>query len=52
MRATFAEAREAAPSILFIDEIDSAGDRNGRDRHAENYRRQVVNALLERKRPA
>ncbi len=47
MRATFAEAREAAPSILFIDEIDSAGDRNGRDRHAENYRRQVVNALLE-----
>lgn len=47
MRATFAEAREAAPSILFIDEIDSAGDRNGRDKHAENYRRQVVNALLE-----
>ena len=47
MRDSFAEAREAAPSVLFIDEIDSAGDRNGKDRHAENYRRQVVNALLE-----
>lgn len=47
MRETFAEAREAAPAVLFIDEIDSAGDRNGKDRHAENYRRQVVNALLE-----
>lgn len=47
MRRTFAQASEAAPAILFIDEIDAAGDRGGKDKHAENYRRQVINGLLE-----
>lgn len=47
MRKTFAQAKEAAPSILFIDEIDAAGDRSGKDKHGENYRRQVINGLLE-----
>ncbi|SNR67544.1 AAA family ATPase [Paracoccus sediminis] len=47
MRASFAAAQAAAPAILFLDEIDSAGDRNSVDRHAENYRRQVINSLLE-----
>ena len=47
MRASFAAAQAAAPAILFLDEIDSAGDRNSADRHAENYRRQVINSLLE-----
>ena len=47
MRASFAAAQAAAPAILFLDEIDSAGDRNSVDHHAENYRRQVINSLLE-----
>lgn len=46
MQTTFAAARSRTPSILFIDEIDSLGSRGGRDRHAENYRRQVINAVL------
>ena len=47
MRLDFARARDAAPSILFIDEIDSVGDRNKfRHDHAD-YSIQVVNALLE-----
>ncbi len=47
MRQDFAEARERAPSILLIDEIDSVGDRrtfSGDNRH---YCIEVVNALLE-----
>lgn len=46
MRATFAEARAAAPCILFIDEIDSFPNRDtiGHDHHS--YVRQVGNALL------
>ena len=48
IRRTFTEARDYAPSILFIDEIDSigsreklAGDSNG------IYQTEVVNAVLE-----
>lgn len=47
MRATFARAQAAAPAILMIDEVDSAGDRSGPDNHARSYRRQVINALLD-----
>lgn len=47
MRASFAQAQAAAPAVLFLDEIDSAGDRGSDDSHARTYRRQVINALLE-----
>lgn len=47
MRETFAKACAAAPSILFLDEIDAAGSRFDRDRHGRTYHRQVVTGLLE-----
>lgn len=46
MRASFKEAQEKSPSILFIDEIDTIGDRNTSDRNA-GYQRGVIAALLE-----
>ena len=46
MQRSFAAARATAPSILFIDEIASVGSRWSRDAHAENYRRQGINAFL------
>lgn len=47
MRKDFARARDDAPSILFIDEIDAFGARDKfKHDHAE-YSIQVVNALLE-----
>lgn len=46
MQKSFAAARATAPSILFVDEVDSVGSRWSRDAHAENYRRQVINAVL------
>ncbi|MFN7089091.1 MAG: AAA family ATPase [Allorhizobium sp.] len=46
MNASFAEAIAAAPAVLFIDEIDSAGSRFDGDTHAVSYRRQVINGLL------
>lgn len=50
MRATFAEARRYAPSILFIDEIDSIGSRErmtAANYHGAQYQTEVVNCLLE-----
>jgi SpoVK/Ycf46/Vps4 family AAA+-type ATPase len=47
MRIDFAEARENAPSILLIDEIDSVGDRRAFSGDNKNYCIEVVNALLE-----
>lgn len=47
MRAAFAEAKENATSILFLDELDSFGDREQLSGHNEAYCREVVNALLE-----
>lgn len=47
MRAAFAEARAAAPAILFIDEIDSFGDRTRFTHDNKDYSIQVVNGLLE-----
>ncbi|KGD87644.1 AAA family ATPase [Rhizobium sp. YS-1r] len=48
MRKAFEEAKKKAPSLLFIDEFDSFGDREsaGDDDHRD-YRRQVINGLLE-----
>ena len=46
MREAFDEARRKAPCFLFIDELDSIGDRNSQESHAKSYRRQVVNEFL------
>lgn len=47
MRRDFGAAKTAAPSILFIDEIDSVGDRNKFSHDNKSYSVQVVNGLLE-----
>ncbi|QXD17042.1 AAA family ATPase [Rhodocaloribacter litoris] len=47
LRADFALARRFAPAILFIDEIDSIGNREAFAGHNAQYGTQVVNALLE-----
>ncbi|MGX9353402.1 AAA family ATPase, partial (plasmid) [Shimia sp. W99] len=47
MNKSFQEARENAPSILFLDEIDAFGDRKTAAGDNANYTRSVVNALLE-----
>ncbi|PRX10114.1 UNVERIFIED_ORG: ATP-dependent Zn protease [Martelella mediterranea] len=47
MRKTFSDARARKPTILFLDEIDSAGSRFDDDGHARSYRRQAINGLLE-----
>ena len=47
IRKTFAEARRYAPSILFIDEIDSLGNREQFVGHNAQYNTEVVNAVLE-----
>ncbi|NTF64974.1 AAA family ATPase [Agrobacterium rhizogenes] len=41
------EAREKAPSIIFLDELDSIGDREKFNKDHANYSTQVVNGLLE-----
>jgi len=47
MREAFASAKATAPSVLFIDEIDSFGDRGKLSGHNATYNREVINALLE-----
>ncbi len=47
MRSDFARARENAPSILFIDELDGIGDRAKFSDDHKSYSVQVVNAFLE-----
>lgn len=46
MSASFAQARAAAPAVLFVDEIDSAGSRSSEDRNNKGYQRQVINGFL------
>ena len=46
MRKSFTEATRNKPSVLFIDEIDSAGARDTSDRHGSHYRRNVINQFL------
>lgn len=47
MFKAFEDARKAAPSILFIDEVDSFTDREAEHGHNASYVRQVINAFLE-----
>ncbi|MEN3142343.1 AAA family ATPase [Ochrobactrum sp. WV_118_8] len=47
MRASFAEAKKKAPCILFLDEFDSAGDRNSGSSGNESYDNKAINGLLE-----
>jgi len=47
IRATFAEARRYAPSILFLDEIDGLGSREHLSGHNAQYQTEVINAVLE-----
>jgi AAA+ superfamily predicted ATPase len=43
MISTFNEAIAAAPSIVFVDEIDSAGSRESNKQQNSSYRRQIIN---------
>lgn len=53
MRKTFKEAAAIRPAILFIDELDSLGDRGAyKTSEYHDYKRQVVNAMLECLDPA
>lgn len=47
MRDTFEQARQQAPCILFIDELDGFGDRSAVAGDYRDYAIQVVNGLLE-----
>jgi len=47
MRSDFQAAEKEAPSIIFIDELDSVGSRDAFSGDYANYSVQVVNALLE-----
>jgi cell division protease FtsH len=47
MRGDFRRAREQAPCIMFVDEIDSLGDRKQFRHDHSDYSIQVVNAFLE-----
>lgn len=47
MRKSFEEAQKSVPCILFIDEFDSAGNRNSKSSDQDDYVRRAVNGLLE-----
>jgi DNA polymerase III delta prime subunit len=47
MRECFRDAQSKEPALLFIDELDAIGSRTIRDSHNGDYKRQVINGLLE-----
>ena len=47
MRKCFATAKEHAPAIIFLDEVDAIGDRAKYEGHNASYDRQFINCLLE-----
>ncbi|MER0240082.1 AAA family ATPase [Fulvimarina sp. MAC8] len=47
MRKAFADAKASTPSILFVDELDSFGDRQRLSGHNAQYSREVINGFLE-----
>ncbi|TPN39338.1 AAA family ATPase [Mesorhizobium sp. B2-3-3] len=47
MRKSFDEAKAKAPCILFVDEVDSIGDRDTMTGDWANYGREIVNAFLD-----
>lgn len=47
MRRAFDEAKKDAPCILFLDELDSFGDRENADDRNAQYTREVINGFLE-----
>lgn len=47
MRGSFREAMDHGISILFIDELDAIGSRAINDSQHADYKRQVINGLLE-----
>jgi hypothetical protein len=47
IRQTFAEARRYAPTILFLDEIDSLGSRERLSGPNAQYQTEVINGVLE-----
>jgi len=47
MRESFDEARAKSPALLFIDELDSIGNRDHRSSRHAYYETQVVNTFLE-----
>ena len=47
MIETFAIARQNAPCIVLVDEVDSAGDRRSMEGRNAGYETQVLNAFLE-----
>lgn len=47
MRSAFSEAASKAPSLLFIDELDSFGNRAVTDSQNGDYKRQIINGFIE-----
>ncbi|MEQ8741032.1 MAG: ATP-binding protein [Hoeflea sp.] len=47
MNTVFEQAKESAPCILFIDELDNIGSRGSGDRAYDDYWASIVNRMLE-----
>uniref|UniRef100_A0A7C1NZI3 AAA family ATPase n=1 Tax=Agrobacterium albertimagni TaxID=147266 RepID=A0A7C1NZI3_9HYPH len=47
MQESFLQAQSKAPALLFIDELDAIGSRSVNDSNHSDYKRQVINGLLE-----